>query len=77
MAGNTLTQVYSGVAGICSAQPRFRLKYLNTGLEHFDLFNYSWQGSTNIWVGLGPAWLTLATPLQVYNCKDNQGWIQM
>ena len=30
--------------------------YLNVLLEYFDFSYFHWQGTTNIWVGLGPAW---------------------
>ena len=33
--------------------------YLNVLLEYFDFSNFHWQGTINIWVGLGPVWPTL------------------
>ena len=33
--------------------------YLNVLLEYLNFSNFHWQGTTNIWVGLGPTWPAL------------------
>ena len=30
------------------------IEYLTVLLQYFDLFNFCWQGTIHIWVGLGP-----------------------
>ena len=47
---------------VCRAQSEpltALIGYLNVLLEYFDFSNFCWHGTTNIWVGLGPAWPTL------------------
>ena len=44
------------------------LEYSIVLLEYLDLFHYQWQGTANIWEGLGPARPPLATPLLLLLC---------
>ena len=40
--------------------------YLNVLLEYFNFSNFHWQGTTNIWVGLGPDWPALGYAPDAY-----------